>query len=261
MLGGRSAAMCSRPARSSGSAASPRGCDRRGERPAGISRGRAVAPDPIATSTCAWRRLPRACRCSSSPGAFGASWGGRLADHVARGRAMRRCVLITAACLLAGALVAQSLVVLLLLLAVAGVANAVCQPAINLFVSEQIRARPAGPRLRHQAVGNPGGDPRERAGAPGSGDPARLAGHLRALRARAARRLGGATRRGSGARVAAAGVAAAVARARPHGGRSGARHGRAERARRVPRGVGRRRGDRRRARPGCSPRSAAGSAW
>jgi predicted MFS family arabinose efflux permease len=71
-------------------------------------------------------------------GAFGASWGGRLADHVGAARAMRRCVLITAACLLAGALVAQSLVVLLLLLAVAGVANAVCQPAINLFVSEEI---------------------------------------------------------------------------------------------------------------------------
>jgi predicted MFS family arabinose efflux permease len=53
---------------------------------------------------------------------------------------MRWCVLITAACLFAGAVVAQSLVVLLLLLAVAGVSNAVCQPAINLFVSEQVPA-------------------------------------------------------------------------------------------------------------------------
>ena len=71
-------------------------------------------------------------------GALAAGWGGRLADHVGAARAMRRCVLITAACLLAGALLAESLVVLLLLLAVAGVANAVCQPAINLFVSEEI---------------------------------------------------------------------------------------------------------------------------
>jgi predicted MFS family arabinose efflux permease len=73
-------------------------------------------------------------------GALGASWGGRLADHVGAVRAMRRCVLITAACLLAGALLAESLVVLLVLLAVAGVSNAVCQPAINLFVSEQVPA-------------------------------------------------------------------------------------------------------------------------
>jgi predicted MFS family arabinose efflux permease len=71
-------------------------------------------------------------------GAIGASWGGRLADHVGAMRAMRRCILITAACLLAGALLAESVVVLLLLLAVAGVANAVCQAAINLFVSERI---------------------------------------------------------------------------------------------------------------------------
>jgi predicted MFS family arabinose efflux permease len=70
-------------------------------------------------------------------GALAAGWGGRLADHVGAHRAMRRCVMITAGCLLAGAL-AGSLVVLLLLLAVAGVANSVCQPAINLFVSEQI---------------------------------------------------------------------------------------------------------------------------
>jgi predicted MFS family arabinose efflux permease len=73
-------------------------------------------------------------------GALGASWGGRLADHVGAVRAMRWCVLITAACLLAGALLSGSLIVLLPLLAVAGVSNAVCQPAINLFVSEQVPA-------------------------------------------------------------------------------------------------------------------------
>jgi predicted MFS family arabinose efflux permease len=77
-------------------------------------------------------------------GALGASWGGRLADHVGAVRAMRWCVLVTGACLLAGALLAESLVVLLLLLAVAGVSNAVCQPAINLFVSEQVAAERQG---------------------------------------------------------------------------------------------------------------------
>ena len=73
-------------------------------------------------------------------GALSAGWGGRLADHVGAVRAMRWCVLITAACLFAAALLAESLVVLLLVLAAAGVSNAVCQPAINLFVSEQIPA-------------------------------------------------------------------------------------------------------------------------
>ena len=73
-------------------------------------------------------------------GALSAGWGGRLADHVGAVRAMRWCVLITAACLFATALLAESLVVLLLVLAAAGVSNAVCQPAINLFVSEQIPA-------------------------------------------------------------------------------------------------------------------------
>ena len=71
-------------------------------------------------------------------GALSAGWGGRLADHIGALRAMRRGVLITAACLLVSAALAESLVVLLLVLAVAGVSNAVCQPAINLFVSEQI---------------------------------------------------------------------------------------------------------------------------
>jgi predicted MFS family arabinose efflux permease len=70
-------------------------------------------------------------------GAFSAGWGGRLADHVGAVRAMRRCVLITAAALGAAA-VAPSLPVLFAVLAVAGVANAVTQPAINLFVAEQI---------------------------------------------------------------------------------------------------------------------------
>ncbi|HLM09325.1 MAG TPA: MFS transporter [Thermoleophilaceae bacterium] len=70
-------------------------------------------------------------------GALGAGWGGRLADHIGALRAIRRCVLVTAASLAAMAL-APSLVVLFALLAVAGVANSVTQPAINLFVAEQI---------------------------------------------------------------------------------------------------------------------------
>jgi predicted MFS family arabinose efflux permease len=72
-------------------------------------------------------------------GALGAGWGGRLADHIGALRAMRRCVLVTAAALAAMAL-APSLVVLFALVAVAGVANSVTQPAINLFVAEQIPA-------------------------------------------------------------------------------------------------------------------------
>ena len=50
---------------------------------------------------------------------------------------MRRCIFVTSASLAAMA-PAPSLVVLFALLAVAGVANSVTQPAINLFVAEQI---------------------------------------------------------------------------------------------------------------------------
>jgi predicted MFS family arabinose efflux permease len=70
-------------------------------------------------------------------GALAAGWGGRLADHIGALRAMRRCILVTAGALAASA-VAPSLPVLFALLAVAGVANAVTQPAINLYVAEQI---------------------------------------------------------------------------------------------------------------------------
>jgi MFS family permease len=72
-------------------------------------------------------------------GALAAGWGGRLADHIGALRAMRRCILVTAGALAAAAL-APSLAVLFVLLAVAGVANAVTQPAVNLFVAEQIPA-------------------------------------------------------------------------------------------------------------------------
>jgi MFS family permease len=53
-------------------------------------------------------------------------------------RSIRACVVATAVCLLLAALAAQSLAVLLALLAVAGLANAVTQPAINLFMADQV---------------------------------------------------------------------------------------------------------------------------
>jgi predicted MFS family arabinose efflux permease len=71
-------------------------------------------------------------------GALGAGPGGRFAERVGALRAIRGCVVATAVCLLASALVADSLAVLLVLLAVAGLANAVTQPAINLFMADQV---------------------------------------------------------------------------------------------------------------------------
>jgi MFS family permease len=70
-------------------------------------------------------------------GALTTGWGGRLADHIGALRAIRRSVFVTAAALVAAS-VAPSLAILFLVLAAAGVANAVAQPAINLFVAEQI---------------------------------------------------------------------------------------------------------------------------
>jgi predicted MFS family arabinose efflux permease len=71
-------------------------------------------------------------------GAVGAGPGGRLAERTGALRAIRGCLLTTAACLLLAAAVADSLAILLLLLAVAGVANAITQPAINLFMADQV---------------------------------------------------------------------------------------------------------------------------
>jgi predicted MFS family arabinose efflux permease len=70
-------------------------------------------------------------------GAIGAGLGGRLADRIGALRALRVCMFVTAACMVAAAL-AGSLAMLLALLAAAGVANSVAQPATNLFVAEQI---------------------------------------------------------------------------------------------------------------------------
>ncbi|MDQ5833811.1 MAG: MFS transporter, partial [Actinomycetota bacterium] len=71
-------------------------------------------------------------------GAVGAGPGGRLAERVGALRAMRGCLLITAASLVAAAALAQLLLVLLVLLAVAGVSNAITQPAINLFMADEV---------------------------------------------------------------------------------------------------------------------------
>jgi MFS family permease len=71
-------------------------------------------------------------------GAVGAGPGGRLAERLGALRSIRWCVISTAVCLLLAGLLAQSLFVLLALLAVAGVANAITQPAINLFMADQV---------------------------------------------------------------------------------------------------------------------------
>ncbi|HEY1277256.1 MAG TPA: MFS transporter [Thermoleophilaceae bacterium] len=71
-------------------------------------------------------------------GAFGTAAGGRLAERVGGLRAMRASVIVTAGCLLAIALAARSLPVFFLLLAAAGAANAVTQPAINLYMARAV---------------------------------------------------------------------------------------------------------------------------
>lgn len=71
-------------------------------------------------------------------GAVGAGPGGRLAERLGALRSIRACVVTTAVCLLLAALLAHSLAVLLAVIAVAGLANAVTQPAINLFMADQV---------------------------------------------------------------------------------------------------------------------------
>jgi predicted MFS family arabinose efflux permease len=71
-------------------------------------------------------------------GALGAGPGGRLAERLGALRTMRACAVITAVCLVSAALLAGTLAVLLAVLAVAGLANAANQPAINLFMADQV---------------------------------------------------------------------------------------------------------------------------
>lgn len=71
-------------------------------------------------------------------GAAAAGAGGRLADRIGALAAMRAAAAITAGCLLAIAAAADSLAVLYALLTLAGLANAVSQTAINLFMADQV---------------------------------------------------------------------------------------------------------------------------
>jgi predicted MFS family arabinose efflux permease len=71
-------------------------------------------------------------------GAIGAGPGGRLSERTGALRAMRASVAVTAACMLAAGLLAESLAALFACLVVAGLANAVAQPAINLFMADQV---------------------------------------------------------------------------------------------------------------------------
>ena len=71
-------------------------------------------------------------------GAFGAGPGGRLSERTGALRAMRWAALATSVCLAAAAALADSLALLFVFLALAGLANAVAQPAINLFMADQV---------------------------------------------------------------------------------------------------------------------------
>ncbi|MGH3100474.1 MAG: MFS transporter, partial [Thermoleophilia bacterium] len=71
-------------------------------------------------------------------GALGAGAGGRLSERTGALRAMTASALVTCVCLLVGGLAASSLVVLFACLVVAGLSNAVAQPAINLFMADQV---------------------------------------------------------------------------------------------------------------------------
>jgi predicted MFS family arabinose efflux permease len=71
-------------------------------------------------------------------GALAAGPGGRLSERTGALSAMTASALVTCVCLLAAGLLAESLVLLFACLAIAGVANAVAQPAINLFMADQV---------------------------------------------------------------------------------------------------------------------------
>jgi predicted MFS family arabinose efflux permease len=77
-------------------------------------------------------------------GAFGAGPGGRLSERTGALGAMRVSVLVTSVCLAGAALLADSLAVLFAFLALAGLANSVGQPAINLFMADQVAAERQG---------------------------------------------------------------------------------------------------------------------
>jgi MFS family permease len=74
-----------------------------------------------------------------SAGALSAGPLGRVTERVGPLTTMRAATLVTAAALFAIAAFAGSLPVLLALLAVAGLANGAAQPAINLYMAEEVR--------------------------------------------------------------------------------------------------------------------------
>jgi predicted MFS family arabinose efflux permease len=71
-------------------------------------------------------------------GAVGSGPLGRLSQRVGARASMRAAAATSAACLLAIAVLASSLEAFLVLLALAGLANAAAQPAINLFMAEEV---------------------------------------------------------------------------------------------------------------------------
>ena len=71
-------------------------------------------------------------------GAVAAGPGGRLSERIGALRSMSGAALVSSACLLGAALFAESLIALFAFLGLAGLANAVAQPAINLFMAEQV---------------------------------------------------------------------------------------------------------------------------
>ena len=109
-------------------------------------------------------------------GAVGAGPGGRLAERVGALRTMRGCVVVTAVCLLLAALLASSLAVLFALLAVAGLANAVNQPAINLFMADQVPLDRQGIAFGIKQSAIPAAVLVERSGAAGARAAARAGG-------------------------------------------------------------------------------------
>jgi predicted MFS family arabinose efflux permease len=71
-------------------------------------------------------------------GALLTSYGGRLSERAGALRSMRTATIVTGTCLLAIGALVHSLPAFLVLLAVTGASNAVNQPAINLFLAEQV---------------------------------------------------------------------------------------------------------------------------
>ena len=210
-------------------------------------------------STCAWRRSPRASRCSSSRARSGRA--GRPACRP-RWRAAR----YAPACCHRG-LPARGCAAGRVARGAAAPArsrrrgNSVCQPAINLFVSEEIAADRQGLGFGIKQSGIPAAILVSGLALPVLAMPLgwRVTFALCALGPLAV----WVALRGRPASVRRPGVAATVTRAGPHRRRSGARHGRAERARRVSRSLGsgcrHRRGHRRPARRGqqrAEPRGA-----